>query len=388
MIKSGFAGHPNPRRLTPNALARGKRDKRVYIGDRILNSPIAEYILSRPSQRGLVVDWECQKMIWEHGAFIRDKSGCSFNMLPDAESLTVVMTTAAFTPQGMRKEMYDVLLNDYRFNRAAVIDATVASQFSPGITSQFTDDDWQNPCGLLVDCGFSSTTVIPVFNTQPIVKASERVPVAGRILNNLLRERLAYLQVDLDDNPLLVQHIRESVCEVSTDLKEKLTQLKKSPQTANVGYLLPEFAPPASAPYTGSVVESADQVPANRQAVRVGPDRFAIPEALFSPPTFGVDKLGVAEAIVRSISLCDESIRTCLASKIIISGGTAMTPGFIARLQAELESALPQGFPVRIIGEADGRFDLSAWRGASQIAQSEDDLAYMGAVYREDWQRS
>jgi actin-related protein 6 len=384
-VKAGYAGQPNPRKIVPNALARGKRDKKMYIGDRILNSPLAEYILSRPSQRGLVLDWECQKLIWEHGVFVRDKVGTSMNILPEAESLTAVVTIAAFAPQSVKRETLDVLFNDYRFNRAVLVDAVLASQFSPGITSQFTPDDWANPCGLLIDVGFSAITIVPVFNTQPVVKASQRVSVGGRILNNLLRERLAYLQVDLDDNPLLIQHIKESVCEVSVNaLKETLALLKATAPNDNIGYVLPDFSVSSNGQFLGSVVGHEKDVPPGSQPVKIGADRFAVPEALFSPSTFGIDKLGIAEAVQRSISLCDECIRDAVAPKIIVSGGTAM-PGFIERLENELAAVVPQ--PVRLLREADGWYDLSAWRGASQIATSDDDLTYLGMMFRDDWQR-
>lgn len=392
VIKAGYAGQSNPRKCIPNAIARGKRDKKLYVGDKIQSgAPLAEYILTRPSQRGLVLDWECQKIIWENGLFVRDKTGSSFNVLADAEKLTIVVTVAPGTPQSVRKETLDVLFHDYRFYRAVLMESILASQFSSGISSQFTKDDWDNPCGLLVDVGFSSMTVMPVFQTQAITHTTQRVSFGGRVLNNLLRERLAYLQVDLDDNPLLVQHIRETVCQVAgpEGLKHRLDELRATAPKDIVGYVLPDFSSTSGGPYVGFQVESESQVPPGSQAVKIGADRFAICEALFSPQTFGVDKVGIVDAIVRSVSLCDECIRDCVASKIIVSGGLAMIPGFLGRLQADLESALrtiaPNVESIRLITEPDGRTDLSAWRGASQVATNEDDLAYLGAVYRQEW---
>jgi actin-related protein 6 len=387
-IKAGYAGQPNPRKCIPNALARGKKDKKLYVGDKIISSNLAEFILTRPSQRGLVLDWECQKIIWENALFIRDKSGSSFAVLPDANNLTAVVTTAASTPQSVKTETFDVLFNDYRFKRAVLIDALVATQFSPSITAQFSQDDWRNPCGLLVEVGFSAITVMPVFNTQPIPKTTQRITIGGRILNNLLRERLAYLQVDLDDNPLLVQHIRETVCETAPfpGLTSCLKNLKNTAPADIIGYVLPDFETSA----LGYRVDSEKEVPAGSQAVKIGADRFAIPECLFSPTTFGIDKPGIVETIVRSVALCDEVIRDCVASKIILSGGAAMMPGFFQRLTEELEGPLRAVAPgvkeIRLITEPDGRLDLTAWRGASQLATNEEDLGFLGIVERDDWQ--
>lgn len=391
-IKAGYAGQDNPKRITPNALARGKRDKKMYVGDKILGSPVAEYILARPSQKGLVLDWECQKLIWENGLFVRDKSGHSFNVLPEAESSTLVVTIAQFAPNPVKREMLEVLFQDYRFNRVVLIESTLSAQFSPGITSQFTKDDWDNPCGLIIDVGFSATTIVPVYNTLPVLKASLRIPVGGQVLNNLLRERLAYLQVDLDDNPLLIQHIKESVCRVAElSLPDSLNDLKRTAPNDSLGYVLPDFSTPSSSSsFVGRVVETAADVPPDSQAVKIGADRFAVPEALFNPLTFGIDKLGLVEAVTKSISKCDACIRAAVARKIILVGGTVLMPGFIQRLLNELESALrtvAHVDTVRLLVEPDGRTDLSVWRGASQLASSEENLSYLGAIYREDWDK-
>jgi actin-related protein 6 len=387
-IKAGYAGQENPKRITPNALARGKRDKKLYVGEKILGSPLAEYILARPSQKGLVLDWECQKLIWENGLFVRDKSGQSFNVLPEAESSTLVVTIAQFTPNSVKREMLEVLFKDYRFNRVVLIESTLSAQFSPGITSQFTKDDWDNPCGLIIDVGFSATTIVPVFNTLPVLKASLRIPVAGRVLNNLLRERLAYLQVDLDDNPLLIQHIKESVCRVApVSLPDALNDLKRTAPNDSIGYVLPNFSTPSSS-FVGRVVDTPAEVPQDSQAVKIGADRFAVPEALFNPLSFGIDKLGLVEAVTRSVSKCDACIRDAVARKIIVVGGTVLLPGFLQRFQNELESALrtvAHVDAVRLLVEPDGRTDLSVWRGASQLASSEENLSYLGAIYREEW---
>lgn len=386
-IKAGYAGQGNPKRITPNALARGKRDKKLYVGDKITTSPLAEYILSRPSQKGLVLDWECQKLIWEHGLFVRDKTGQSYNVLPEAESSTVLVTVAQFTPDSVKRETLDVLFNDYRFHRAVLVESTLCAQFSPGITAQFSKDDWENPCGLIIDVGFSATTIVPVFNTQPVVKASQRLPVGGRILNNILRERLAYLQVDLDDNPLLVQHIKECVCVVAENsLKESL---KAVPQGAiNVNYVLPDFFSGGNGlPFLGEILK-ADPLP-TQTVVKIGADRITVPEGLFSPLTFGIDKLGIVEAVATCLAKCDPCIREAVGSKIIVTGGTALLPGFLNRLRLELQSVVHTrgNGAIRLLIEPDGRTDLTVWRGASQLASSEEDLAHLGAIYRDDWLR-
>jgi actin-related protein 6 len=123
IVRGGFAGQLEPRRSIPNALARSKRgDKKIFIGDKILNSPIAEYLFYRPSQRGLICDMELQKIIWENGLFVREKLAGSFPVLADAETSTIVLTVSPFTPEQIRRDIYDVLFADYRFYKVVLID--------------------------------------------------------------------------------------------------------------------------------------------------------------------------------------------------------------------------------------------------------------------------
>lgn len=367
VVRSGFSGNSDPDKTRLNAVARGKRDKKIYVADKIL--PLSEYLLARPLHRGLVVDWETEKVVWASAVF----GGKGAKSSERSESL--VVTSAAFLPTTIKREMYDVGFRDFQFSDVLVVDSSLCAQFSPGITNQFSNADWSNPCGIIVDCGFSYSTVIPLFNTQPVVGGSVRVPVGGRVLNNLLRERLAYLQLDLDDNPMLVEHIREEVCEVA---HQSLGSILAHPRPEHrLSYLLPDSGS------HGRVMDSGDELggSGSSQTITVGADRFAIPEALFSPRTFGIDSIGLAEAVALAISRCEAPIRSALGAKIIVCGGVAKTKGFLTRLSSELEAAIHT--PVRLLCESDGKLELSVWRGAAQLR--DEDIAFLGGMRREDW---
>ena len=61
-----------------------------------------------------------------------------------------------------------------------------------------------------------------------------------------------------------------------------------------------------------------------------------------------------------------------------------MMKGFVERLKSDLEA---NGISNRLLCEKDGRYDLTCWRGVAQLATNEDDLAFLGAMYRDDWQQ-
>mmetsp|Transcript_761 Transcript_761/g.1147 ORF Transcript_761/g.1147 Transcript_761/m.1147 type:complete len:85 (+) Transcript_761:481-735(+) len=64
-------------------------------------------------------------------------------------------------------------------------------------------------CHLVVDSGFSFTTIVPFFNGLPMRHASTRVDVGGKLLTNLLAENLSYKEINLRGETHLVNHIKE-----------------------------------------------------------------------------------------------------------------------------------------------------------------------------------
>lgn len=346
-------------RLRTNAVCRGKKDRKIYIGDKILNC--AEYILARPISRGLVTDWELQKLIWE---------SMRSSKLQDS---TVVLTIGGpFAPNICKRDAYDVLFEDCGFSKALVVEAPFCAQFSPGITSQFTLKDWQNPCGLLIEAGFSHCVVVPVYNTQPIPNASVKLPVGARILNNLLRDRLAYMQYDLDDNPLLVQHIRETMCRTAKTPADFANSITAAPGVY-CAYELPSGGGSLGFPTTQ---------PSSNPHVILGADTFAVPEAVFNPLSVGLDFIGLGECVKLAISKCPEICRKAVCSKIILFGGLAKSEGFQARLAHEIAQHTETA-DIRFLTEPDGQSDLSVWRGANNF--TEEDLNSLGAITKQDW---
>jgi len=58
---------------------------------------------------------------------------------------------------------------------------------------------------------------------------------------------------------------------------------------------------------------------------------------------------GIAEAIVQSINLAPEEVRSLLFANIILVGGNINIPGFHERLQREVRAMAPSNYLVRII---------------------------------------
>jgi actin-related protein 2 len=72
------------------------------------------------------------------------------------------------------------------------------------------------------------------------------------------------------------------------------------------------------------------------RVLKVGPERFEAPEALFQPTMIDVESKGLAELVFDCIQSCDMSTRPDLYKHIVLSGGSTMYPGLPSRLEKEV----------------------------------------------------
>lgn len=47
-------------------------------------------------------------------------------------------------------------------------------------------------CGLVVDCGFSATSIVPVFDGNVLLTGVKRINIGGKALTNHLKELVSY----------------------------------------------------------------------------------------------------------------------------------------------------------------------------------------------------
>ena len=190
--------------------------------------------------------------------------------------------------------------------------------------------------GLVVDSGDGVTHVVPVVDGFAFPHLTKRLNVAGRhITSHLvdLLQRRGYAfnrSADMDT----VRQIKESLCYVSYDYKRDL-QLGRETTHLMKSYTLPDG-----------------------RVIKLGPERFMAPEALFSPDLIDVEGGGIADVLFKCIQEMDidnRMVRACCAAMhrcvrltavcllwqtmyehVVLSGGSSMYPGLPSRLEKEL----------------------------------------------------
>jgi len=223
-------------------------------------------------------------------------------------------------------------------------------------------------CILVIDSGYSHTTITPVYSGRPIQSAIRRLDIGGKILTNRLKELISLRHFGLMDDPYLAGQIKEDACFISQDFKTDLERTWKgskgnmSQHNANndivIDYVLPDYQttsrgyvrphdPQATAAAARHGAAAAGNAP-TEDFFPLGNERFVVPELLFNPSDLGMGQAGLAEAVVQSLSNLPPGLWPGFLANIVVVGGNALLKGFVERLETELRQLVPSEMLVRV----------------------------------------
>ena len=238
---------------------------------------------------------------------------------------------------------------------------------------------------LLIDSGYSHTTVTPIVQGRPIHQAIRRLDVGGRLMTNYLTRLLSVRHFDMRNETSIANEMKEAVCYVSVDFKGDLEKTWKGTRgerrkdyLSGAGiakdYVLPdshttfhgvvrEYEPGGDSSRTRKAAVSTEDVLTLRN------ERFVVPELLFSPSDIGMRQPGLADLVMQSLSTMPIGLWPGLLANIVVVGGNARLSNFIQRLQMELLERVPDECVVRVARPEDPV--ISTWLGAANFARHE-----------------
>jgi len=283
--------------------------------------------------------------------------------------------------------------------------------------------------GLVVDVGFSATTAAAVADGRLLAATVRRVDLGGKALTSLLREAISFRAVSLAGENHLAGAVKERVAFVAADPLRAAADCAAAGKGGGVSstapppgaapppdpsapplpidpcpapgtdprveYVLPDgvtvrgagFARPlpprlsraerqaAAAVAAAAGAAAGKKRPASAAAnpagpaenvIRLGVERFLVPETLFHPGDAGSGQGGVAEAAAAALAAAPAHLRPLLASRVLLVGGGSACPGLAARFQAELAPLLPDDCPLTLV--APPHPGLVAWAGGAALA--------------------
>jgi actin-related protein 6 len=187
---------------------------------------------------------------------------------------------------------------------------------------------------VVVDSGYSHTTVTPLVNGHPVQTAVRRLDIGGKHLTNYLIELLAIHEISLKDDPWIANEVKEACCFVTDNFKrdmEKTWRGHRMDPSIVVDCQLPDYQTNFNVkvqPY-----EVRDQFSKNKSSITtLGNERFQVPEILFKPGDIDMTEPGIPDLIMQSISSLPEGLQPLMFGNIIVVGGNAKVPGFLDRL--------------------------------------------------------
>ena len=208
-------------------------------------------------------------------------------------------------------------------------------------------------CLLVIDSGYSHTTVTPLYRGAPIQQAIRRLEMGGKFLTNYMKEMLSVRQMDVRDETYLMNQMKEDACYVSSNFRNDLESLGKGPLTARrmvhpgnqdiiVDFVLPDYSTRMRGelrPHDPSTMAMRTKLGAvtNTEGVKeyiiaLGNERFTVPELLFNPSDIGMQQAGLPETVMASMSGLPPGLWPSMLSNILVVGGNAKFEGFLARL--------------------------------------------------------
>uniref|UniRef100_A0A383W4Y3 Uncharacterized protein n=1 Tax=Tetradesmus obliquus TaxID=3088 RepID=A0A383W4Y3_TETOB len=275
--------------------------------------------------------------------------------------------------------------------------------------------------GVIIDAGFSAAYAVPFFDGQLLPDGVRRLGLGGKALTNLLKETVSYRSLNMADEGLLMERLKDQLCWVSQDAVADLHRsnpLNRSPHRRDVvlpdgvhnlrGYVNPPTAEvvaalspggkhhgiatgpwpakpqhiidvekkeaaeraAAGAAEGGSSKQRAGGPSVSDQVLQLNNELFMVPEALFRPSDIGLQQAGMAEVVMQAVAACPPGLAPLLYGQVVLTGGCCNLPGFAARFECELRTMVPSDFELVVLAPQEP--ELTAWQGASAFAAGDN----------------
>ncbi|KAK0387529.1 hypothetical protein NLU13_3775 [Sarocladium strictum] len=368
-IKAGLVkgtAVPEPS-VIPNCIARD-RGRKIYVASELNKCrDFGEIQFRRPVEKGFIVNWDAQRAIWD-----AELIGPSSTLKCDPAETRLILGEPPNSLPALQLNCDQMVFEEYGF-----------SSYFRGISPAFnayhdvqslfrTPQDAaivsNSPAEiiLVVDSGFSHTTVTPVLRGQPLQSAIRRVDIGGKMLTSYLTRLLSLRHFDMRNDSYTVNHMKESAGYVSSDFNRDLelswkgTRGRVNPDWKSGGGIAKDYVLPDFHTRTAGVIREFDPARhvkarqmaavgyAEEDAVTLRNERFTVPELIFSPSDIGLQQPGLADIIRESLDELPIGLWPGLLANIVVVGGNALLDGFIQRLQKEVVRRFPDDCVVRV----------------------------------------
>ncbi|KAL9658748.1 hypothetical protein ABK040_005903 [Willaertia magna] len=340
-IKAGFAGDDFPLKVIPSVTGKPKypmiceglcHKKSCFVGQEALQKKgILE--LDYPIRKGVIEDWDAMECIW---------NDLFYNELKIApEENAILMTDTFLNPKSNREKMVEILFELFQSPYINITPQSILSLIAYGRTT-----------GLVLDCGDTVTTAVPIYEGFLIKEGLNRIDIGGRDLTKYLMTILkkeSFYSFFTNTDKEIINEMKHKVCFIS-EVEMKTDTLINNSCKNEIGYELPD----------GNILINNEI-------------RTSCPECLFQPKLLGLELPGIHELIFDSIEKSDIDTKKEFCKNICLSGGSTLFQGITARLKNELNtlsSHLTMTEKRTIEIHSDSSREYYSWIGGSIFAST------------------
>ncbi|KAH7375430.1 actin family [Plectosphaerella cucumerina] len=395
-IKAGFVNAdddgttaPDAPRLVPNCIARD-RARKVYVASELdACRDFGEIQFRRPIDKGFIVNWEAQKEIWDR-EFV---DGAAPHQRCDPSETRLLLTEQPNSLPALRSNCDQIVFEEYgfaayhrgpgaAFNAYRDVQAIMQTPRAEDAPAPILPAEIM----LVIDSGYSQTTVMPLYNGRLFHSAVRRLEVGGKLLTNFLARLISLRHFDMRNDTYIVNEMKEQACYVSLDFAGDLektwkgTRGEKRESFLTGGgiakdYVLPDFHVRSKgivrdydpAAHTKARKLAAQSADSPEDILTLRNERFTVPEVLFNPSDIGSTQPGIADIVMQSLNEIPIGLWPGLLANVVVVGGNACIDGFIQRLEKELVKRVPDDCIVRVACPSDPI--TSTWLGAASFAR-------------------
>lgn len=286
------------------------------------------------------------------------------------ETHSLVISEPVYNFRSIQDAMNEIFFEDYKFSSILCLPAPSYSSFL------YQQAHPASLCCLVVDTGYSFTHIVPYYRGKIVEGGVKRINVGGKLLTNYLKEIVSYRQLHVMDETYVMNQVKEDSCFVSQNFLQDMEMARKRGSANSImrEYVLPDFTTrrrgflrePLGKSQSQKKAQEQPQI--DEQCLKLANERFSIPEILFHPSNIGIEQMGIPEAITHSISLTPPPMHPHLYANIIVTGGSALFPGFEERLLTEVRKMAPDDYEVSVtVPENPPSY---AWLGGATLASA------------------
>jgi len=332
---------------------------KYYVGTSALTYRRDGVEIANPLEKGLISNWDLVEQLWDHGFKSR--------LRIDAKDHPVLLGEPSFNTRTIREKMTELMFEKYQCPAVFIAKNAVLSSFASG-----------RPTALVLDSGGGVTTAVPVHDGYTLTKGIFKSYLAGDELTNQLQKSLEMkgtyrnikpkysftrtevkpgeFQVIIHDHPNTTASYRNYMIKrVIRDIKETSCRVAET------------------AVFDNSVGSVSTYELQDGGSIDIGGDRLKIPEVMFNPTLCTTEEYQkenpIHNLVFQSVNNVDSDIRRELYQNVVVTGGNTLFPGFVERLQKEMNDKVPQMYKVKLIASNSSvERKFSAWIGGSILA--------------------